>query len=50
MKRRFTMKIIMEIRAGEGGRDAEMLVGRQANLYMAQASAKNLRSQILEKS
>jgi protein subunit release factor A len=42
------MKILIEIRPGEGGRDAELLVASQAGIYINFAERKRARIEILE--
>lgn len=44
--RRTAMKVAIEIRPGEGGDDAKMLVSDQAALYAAYAKARGLSVQI----
>lgn len=38
------MKLQIEIRAGEGGRDAQLLTEVQAGIYLSYAKRNNLRS------
>ncbi|HEY4832698.1 MAG TPA: PCRF domain-containing protein [Waddliaceae bacterium] len=42
------MKLIMEIRAAEGGRHAELLVKQQANIYEKYCQRNNIKFSILE--
>lgn len=42
------MKVIMEIRAGEGGEDAKLLVKDQARIYMRYALRNKFSVELLE--
>jgi protein subunit release factor A len=42
------MKIAIEIRPGEGGRDAELLVERQAAIYIRHLETQGANIEILE--
>ena len=41
-------KIILEIRIGEGGTDAKLLVEEMKNIYLKSAKLNNFKSEILE--
>lgn len=41
------MKICLEIRAGEGGEDAKLLVREQAAIYIKHAQQKQLKLEVL---
>jgi len=40
-------KIILEIRAAEGGKDADLLVGEMADVYQKSAKIQNFKCQVL---
>ena len=42
------MKVHVEIRPGEGGMDAKLLVEQQASIYMKFAAKHNLKADIIE--
>jgi protein subunit release factor A len=42
------MKILIEIKAGEGGKDAQLLVPRQASIYEAYAASHGLSSRLVD--
>lgn len=44
------MKLSMEIRAGEGGDDAKMLVQEQAKMYLRFAEKNNVNASITDES
>ena len=44
------MKLLMEIRPGEGGDDAKMLVEEQARIYLKFAQRNSFKAEILEHS
>ena len=41
------MKVILEIRAGEGGADAKLLVGEQAAMYVKYAEVNKLQCEVV---
>lgn len=44
------MNLIIEIRPGEGGADAELLVERQSSIYLRYAERTGLHAEILDDS
>lgn len=42
------MKIVMEIRPGEGGEDARLLVGVQAGIYLRYCERRGIRASVEE--
>lgn len=42
------MKVILELRAGEGGEDAKLLVKDQGNIYLNFAARNNLTVEIID--
>lgn len=43
------MKLIIEIRAGEGGKDAQLLTEVQADIYLAYAKQAGLSARIIDR-
>lgn len=43
------MKLHIEIRAGEGGKDAQLLVDIQANIYLAYAKQASIAAALIDR-
>ena len=42
------MKLYLEIRAGEGGDDAKLLIGRQGRMYLCFAKKAGVKAEIVQ--